>query len=609
MGPAQARRRSRAPLTLAVVTVLVGGLLTACTADDSNVIPGSTVSVASAEPFLSLNDRSRWGNTAANRNIVAAVNSSFVSYDENSELVFDESFGVAEVISNNPFVVRYTLANTATWSDGTRVDATDLLLAWAANSGVLNDTDFDPRPFIDNDTGEWLRATPPGIVWFDGAVSEGLQNVSQTPELSAGGRTIDFEFDHYFIDWPLIINAGLPAHVVAKRALRIDNPLDAKAAVVAAINDNDRGALATLSRAWNTGFTVDQLARDASLRVTNGPYVISDIVEGESVTLRANTAYRGDRKPTYETVVVSTVSAPGAEPGLIMGGLVDVAVITPTPETIAELGAHDGITLTESFAAEYSHLDLVMSDSLNRQIENPLVREALLHTVPAGEITGSLGDALGIDVVRRHTHVFGAGQPGYSGVRAPAEAVTGVDIERAKELLVEAGVVSPTVCVLFDPADEIRRTEFDLIRDSAALAGIRVTSCASSDWLGLLGTPRSYDAALFSWQQANLSVASLRALYGTGQKVNFTRYSSERADALLAELEVSIDPLDQLRLRAALDRELWADGYGMPLYQAPVVVASRGEVTGIRPTPLMRGILWNLWEWSPLLLNAPSPQS
>src|SRR5690606_25173244 len=147
--------------------------------------------------------------------------------------------------------------------------------------------------FIDNDTGEWLRATPPGIVGFDGAGSEGLQNVSQTPGLSAGGRTIDFEFDHYYIDWPLIINAGLPAHVVAKRALRIDNPLDAKAAVVAAINDNDRGALATLSRAWNTGFTVDQLARDASLRVTNGPYVISDIVEGESVTLRANTAYRG----------------------------------------------------------------------------------------------------------------------------------------------------------------------------------------------------------------------------------------------------------------------------------------------------------------------------
>lgn len=603
------RRRLRAPLALAVVGAVVGGLLTACVADETTIVAGSSVRVASTEPFLSLNDRSRWGNTAANRTIVAAVNSTFASYDEHSELEFDESFGAFEVVSNNPFIVRYTLADTARWSDGTRVDATDLLLAWAANSGALNDAEFDPRPFINNVTGEWLRATPPGVVWFDGAVSEGLQYVTKTPELSADRRTIDFEFDHFFIDWALVINVGLPAHVVAKRALRIDDPLEAKAAVVTAIADNDRGALATLARAWNTAFTIDQLARDASLRVSNGPYVISDIVEGETVTLSANTNYRGSKKPHYETVVVSIVSDPRGEVAALQAGTVDVIVPRPSAEVLEDLDSLPGVTVGHSHSAGYSHLDLVMRGSLNGDIENPQVRQAFVHTIPVDALVAASVGEVSKAPVRRLSHTMLPGQAGYEAAISAHEAVShkNVDIERARDLLAQAGVLSPIVCLLFDPANERRAVEFELIRDSAARAGIQVTGCASSDWVGLLGTPRSYDAALFSWDQGNLSVAGMRAIYGTGERVNFSHYSSERVDALLSELEVARDAASQQRLRAALDRELWADGYGMPLYQSPVTVAWRDEVSGVTPTPLMRGILWNVWEWSPPTLASDDP--
>lgn len=603
------RRRVRAPLVLAVVGVLVGGLLTACVADETTIIAGSSVRVASTEPFLSLNDRSRWGNSTANRTIVAAVNSTFASYDENSELEFDESFGAFEVISSTPFIVRYTLADTARWSDGTPVDATDLLLAWAANSGALNDAEFDPGPFINNETGEWLRATPPGVVWFDGAVSEGLQYVTKTPELSADRRTIDFEFDHFFVDWALVINVGLPAHVVAKRALRVDDPLEAKAAVVNAVADNDRGALATLARAWNTAFTVDQLARDASLRVSNGPYVISDIVEGETVTLSANANYRGSKKPRYETVVVLIVTDPLGEVAALEAGTVDVIVPRPSAEALEQLNSLSGVTVKHAYSASYAHLDLVMRDSLNGHIENPQVRQAFVHTIPVDAlIAASLGE-VSDSPVRRLSHTMLPGQAGYEAAISAHEVVAHrhVDIELATDLLAQAGVPSPIVCLLFDPANERRVVEFELIRDSAASAGIRVTSCASSDWLGLLGTPRSYDAALFSWDQNNLSVAGLRAIYGTGEKVNFSHYSSERVDALLSELEVTRDAAAQQRLRASLDRELWADGYGMPLYQSPVTVAWRDEVSGVAPTPLMRGILWNVWEWTPPIPASGDP--
>src|SRR5690606_31331629 len=97
-------------------------------------------------------------------------------------------------------------------------------------------------------------------------------------------------------------------------------PAAARDALATAIVENDRGALAAIARAWNTAFSVDQLARDSSLWVTNGPYVISDIAEGESVTLRANSNYRGARQPTYETVIVRTVSEPGTEAAELANG-------------------------------------------------------------------------------------------------------------------------------------------------------------------------------------------------------------------------------------------------------------------------------------------------
>lgn len=606
MGHQHTRNRAASALGIAVTAALTTGLLTACTAE-TTVIEGSSVRVAASEPFLSLNDRSRWGNTAANRNIVAAVNSSIARYSTDNELEFDDSFGTAEIISNNPFTVRYTVADTARWSDGVPVDASDLLLAWAANSGHLNDPDFDPEPFINSDTGEWLRATPPGVVWFDGAINEGLQFVSTVPTLSTDRRSIDLEFDHYFVDWALAVHVGLPAHIVAQRALRIDNAHDARDALVAAILHSDSGALAPISRTWNTGFTIEALAQDAALRASNGPYTIDHVVEGETVTLRANSNYRGAHQPRYETVTITTVSEPGTEAAELANGAVDVALITPTPETIAQLTSLHDITVSAEFGAGYAHLDLVMSDSLNHHVENPLVREAFLHTIPVDAITAALADRIGIEPVRRHTHVFMPGQLGYSGIRAPLNAVADIDIDRARELLAEAGAASPIICLLYDAGNSTRVAEYTLIRDSAALAGIRVTDCGSHDWIGLLGTTRSHDASLFAWNQPNLSVTALRATYGTGELVNFNRYSSDDADRILGELELAPDPTSQRQLRADLDAQVWADNYGMPLYQAPLAVAVRDSVVGVQPTPLMRGILWNLAEWSPPIRASAEP--
>src|SRR5690606_4762831 len=127
---------------------------------------------------------------AANSQVLQATSSRFVAYDADSELVPDTSFGTFRLLSNDPLTVRYTIADGVTWSDGVPVDAADLLLAWAANSGALNTPDFDDSSYIDEETGRYGSPFPPDVVHFDGATSEGLQYVTELPQLSDDGRSL-----------------------------------------------------------------------------------------------------------------------------------------------------------------------------------------------------------------------------------------------------------------------------------------------------------------------------------------------------------------------------------------------------------------------------------
>src|SRR6187402_2345230 len=165
--------------TIAITLALVG-----CSSD--LVVTGSSVSVAAAQPFTSFNDKTGFGSTAANTSIVAATNSGFVYYDDTPELVRDASFGTVEVVSDEPFAVRYTVNDGITWSDGVAIDSADLLLAWAANSGALSTPDFDPGDYVDPETGQFTEF-PDDTVYFDGARNSGLQFLSKGPVLGEDG--------------------------------------------------------------------------------------------------------------------------------------------------------------------------------------------------------------------------------------------------------------------------------------------------------------------------------------------------------------------------------------------------------------------------------------
>lgn len=582
-------------------------LLSGCTT--STVVEGSDVAVAVAEPFTSLNPATSYGRSSAtNADIAWLTGAAFAYYDDAYRLVDDRSLGTAEVIAEDPLTVRYQIAGDAQWSDGTPIDAADLLLAWAADSGALNTPDFDDADYVDPETGRYTDDFPDDVVFFDGRIGAGLELATQTPQLGDDGRTLFVHFDEYVPTWQTLLAPGIPAHVLQTLATGQDyeDADSAKADLIASIVEGDSDELAALSRTWNDAYNIEESAgdrtpSDASLLVSAGPYIVTEI-DAEGVTLDANPQYRGARRPTIETITVRFLPEPLETVELLAAGDIDIATLAPTEDTAAALLDVDGVSVVAGTDSRIEHLDLQFADGRSDVFTDPLVRQAFLHVVPRQQILEAMVTPVQPDAVLLDSFLLRPGADGYADAVADNGSVdyATTDVDAAVALLAEAEVAKPKVCLLFDPASESREQQFILIRESAARAGFVVTDCSSPDWQGLLGVAGAYDAALFAWDTTRLGPGAAGAIYRSDSALaNFNRYDNPDVDTLVDELVRTTDPGDQARLAAEIDAHLYEDAYGLPLYAYPTLTAISGDVDNVTRSPLARGVFWNAWEWAP----------
>ena len=75
-------------------------------------------------------------------------------YDADLNYINNDQFGTCTIDSLDPLTITYTINEGVTWSDGVQVDAADMLLDWAAQSGVFNDADT----VVTEDTGVTAQA-------------------------------------------------------------------------------------------------------------------------------------------------------------------------------------------------------------------------------------------------------------------------------------------------------------------------------------------------------------------------------------------------------------------------------------------------------------------
>ncbi len=304
---------------------------TAPTAEPTEAATGGTLTVAETNQFFSFNSNTSNGNVDINAKVTQYPTRAWFNYVDGSSFAAgnpgvakDESFGTYEVVSEDPLTVKYTINEGVVWSDGEPVDEDDLLLSWAVDSGHYNSTDGS-------------------VSYFDYAGDTGTLGLTDFPEFGDDGRSMTVTYSSPAADWEYALAAEVPAHVVAKGAGLADGQalIDlftklADTAPTATAADPDLQKVADF---WNTGFDSTILPSDPSLYLSSGPYIISDVVENQSVTLVPNEKYAGDLTAKLDSIVMRTIPDATAAVQALQNGEVDVISPQSSADTLTALDA------------------------------------------------------------------------------------------------------------------------------------------------------------------------------------------------------------------------------------------------------------------------------
>ena len=579
--------------------------LAACTptpqATTGGLASGSVANVAWNQAFYSYNNLTTFGNATANTNIVYMTNDAFNYYDKDLNLVPNTSLGTYEKTSEKPLTVKQTLADTAMWSDGVPVTPADLVLFWGAQSGLFNTY----QSKVDSDTGAVGKNTG-SKVFFNASVPS-LALIKKFPTIE--GKAITYEYSKPFVDWDkALLNTTVPAHVVGKRALGIDDPTQAAQAVSDAFKNKDNAKLAKISNVWNLDFNFKDMPADKELVVGNGPYTITDLKNEQYVTLSRNPNYKGSHVPSIDTVTVKIIPDAQASVSALQNGEVLATQPQATADILKQMQALQNVSVLNGVGGTYEHVDMAQN---NKGPFDPAsyggdatkaakVREAFLYTVPRQLIIDNLIKPLNPDAAIRNSFTTVPGAPGYDEIAKNSGMQStfggGPDVDKAKALLNEVGA-KPTVRFLYASNNTRRQQEFQLIKESAEKAGFTVQDKGNIIWSSMLSDTSKYDAALFGWQSTSTGVTEMDANFRTGGQNNFYGYSSKKVDGLLDQLQSEFDVTKQQAIVLDIEKQLVADQFGITIFQFPEPTAVSNRLQNLSSIPLSPTFFWNFWEW------------
>ena len=620
-------------IVAATAALAAGALvLTSCGSPyESEVVEGTTITVAYNNGFFHFNSGSSAGNNTSNGNVKYITDAGFAYYDSKPELIRNELFGTFEMTSSDPLVVKYTVNEGPVWSDSVPIDEADLLLSWATSAIGADGKQLYP-----------MFTVPAGAA------------VATTAAIAE--REITLTYAEPYPDWELGYGLGVSAHgtyalafpdeyapVQAAYDAAVaagDGEFDAyyeaarefavgaKQKVIDAIQGNDTAFLTTFGGVWASGYGYTTLPASPAAALTSGPYVIDEIVEDSHITLKANPLFTGwSPNNKFEKITIRTITNPSDALQALQNGEIDIWSGQPTADSLMIAQGMDGVDIEQRTQASYEHIDLTMNNGGpfdaaaygGDEAKAQKVRVAFLKTIPRDEIVEKLIKPLDAEAEVRNSFRVIPGAPAYDNIVANnglVESFGTLDIEGAKALLAEVGVTTPVDVKFWFPTGNVRRqSEFELIAQSAAQAGFNVIANDEPDWLFTdpeVELINPHDATIFAWSSTSLAVSGDDQLFGCytdpiNKGGNYSGYCNPAVDALIAQLNTQPDPAQQAELILEIEKKLVEDAYGTVIFQFPgLLVWNKERVTGVVDNPLSPNYFWNFWDWTPVLPEAPA---
>ncbi len=499
---------------------------------------------------------------------------------EQPESSFVTSAEVVGVPPSSSFTVQYQINPKAVWSDGVPITAADFVYLWQQLRVAAD-----------------LPATVPLAGYDDIASVVG----------SNDGRTVTVTFTAPDANWEGLFSDLLPAHV------------------------GEAGGFAGAFHAGSGG------------AVSGGPFVVSKVVPGSSLTLVRNARWWG-APANLDEIVLEVVRGSSAVIHGLQDGSIDLAELGPSAALNDDIAASSDLVARPELSPLLWQLVYNEADPLLAHLS---VREALSDAVDRRELEW---DTVGLDdpavaLARNHLYAAGAAVAATDGgayqVSNDAAAddlllADGYARNGAGLLTTETG--TPITVRLVGPSGDGAARQIEaLLRAELLDAGItlQVSNLPLRRLLAGVLPAGDFQIALVpyllaAWPQQNATlytdpvgpiapatvaspggaVAAPGALLapevadsepGAAVAGAVTRDVGGSEDAGLAAIAAEafgeLNPAKLSRLYNRMDARIWDDLPDLPLFQAPVELVTRDDLANVTWTTTWAGPFWDADQW------------
>ncbi len=527
-----------------------------------------------APEFISYNGYTPQTYSTYNSGITDRLFAGFYYMGTDGKVYPNTDLGSYEKVSDDPLTIKYTINDNAKWSDGTPITTADAVMAWAMQNLNLN-TGSKDKPLFSSVSTDLGDTVPKG------------------PEGAADSKEFTVTFKNPDPDWQIQTWLMHPAHVVAKKGGLSTEEF------VKAVRDGDSKKLEKAAKFWNEGWMTKPgtLPDEADMPVS-GPYKLGSWKAGESVTLTANENYYGTPAAT-KNLTFRFLADTGMVQAL-QNKDVDVIAPQPTVDTLAQLeGLGSAVNIQKGDTLTWEHLDFNFAKG--NEMTNLELRKAFAMCVPRQEIVDNLIKPLNPEAqVMNAREVFPFQENYQETVDAAYDGrYDQVDIEGAKKILESEDAVGTKIRIGYSAPNERRTNEVAAIKSSCDKAGFKVEDAGDAKFFAPGGTQErgDYEVALFAWAGSG-QITSGQNIYATGKPQNYGKYSNPEVDKAWTTLATSLDPAVHAEQTKKIEKLLWDDLYGIPVFAHPGLSASGSDVQNVRHTATQGGIVWNAEQWS-----------
>ncbi len=581
----------------------------------------NTLIIHSINAFTSLNAATPDTNLTINANIGYLTGNGFNYYDNKPALVKNTNFGNYEIIDMNPFKVKYTINPGKKWSDGTPINAIDLLLSHVLSSSKYS-KDAGLGDPASGDVAPVFNSLGYGGYYDDHVVG--------MPEISADRLSLILTYDAFFVDWEINAPSLSPVHALVllgedKVGLQnMQTNIDAKNKFLDYFFTKNTEKLKKIGNIWSNNYNINTINNTTNklLLVSNGGFLVKESVADTHIILERNFNYNSgptflDNSILYIKYVYDTDTDVMNK---LKTGDIDIYTAAPTADIRNQLLQIPVINVTDFVNNPcYEHVDLRISSVIPGETYNgPFagytqkakdLRRAFLLAYPRQQIIDNLikpinngplinsvytdvEDDLYNDVVQNNKSDFYT-----KGTQADRTAQA---LEIVKKYYPSAGPNNSvlTINLLWgQPNNARRKSQADLVIAELKKIGITVISPGVSGWSGNLDS-NLYDAAFFAWCPTSITQTGNNANYITNGSNNFIGYSNSRIDEISAILTYSLDKNQLKELYAEAERIIfYEDAITLPIFNHPTLYAVNKRASNVTPGSLSPDIVWNYWEF------------